>query len=148
VQTSEAPKRTPLVVLRPDKPENDAILLAFGENLRSLRTAAGLSQRRLARRCFLRHDDISGLERGVRSPGLQVLLMLAHAIGVSVGELTEGLPAPTRQVGRAQTLALIAAQPSIGMRELTESLALPEWYVGKRLRCLEASREIVHEQDG
>lgn len=56
------------------------------------------SQAGLAARCFLRHDRVSAFERGCATPTLQELLLLAHALGVSVGELTDGLATPTRTV--------------------------------------------------
>jgi ribosome-binding protein aMBF1 (putative translation factor) len=63
---SASAKQARLAAL-PDKPGKDEILLAFGKSLSSLRAAARLSQDKLARRCFLRHDDIAHFERGVPS---------------------------------------------------------------------------------
>jgi IclR family pca regulon transcriptional regulator len=50
-----ARKQIRLILLDIGRTEKDDILLAFGRNLRSRRTAAGLSQLHLATRCFLRH---------------------------------------------------------------------------------------------
>ncbi len=44
--------QTRQVALGADKPEQAGILLAFGGNLKSLRTEAGFSQEQLAARCF------------------------------------------------------------------------------------------------
>jgi transcriptional regulator with XRE-family HTH domain len=137
------PKQTRLFGLGPDKSERDAMLLPFGEKLRSLRASAGFSQEALARRCFLRGTDISALERGHSSPTLPALLMLREALGVSVGSLTDSLAAPTRQAGRAQTLTLLTAHPSIGMQALAESMEVPLWYVRQLVRYLEANGAIA-----
>jgi transcriptional regulator with XRE-family HTH domain len=137
-----------LVALGPDKPETDGVLLAFGERLKSLRTATGFSLGQLVARCFLRNDHISGLEHGGSASRLTVLLMLAHAIGVSAGEPTSGLAAPTRQAGRAQTLAVIARQPGIGTDALAQSLGLPAWYAAQIVRCLASVGEIASESTG
>jgi hypothetical protein len=66
----------PQIALDIDRPEREALLLAFGENLRSPRTEAGVSQSKVAARCFLRPDHISGLECGIKAPTLMVPLAL------------------------------------------------------------------------
>jgi DNA-binding Xre family transcriptional regulator len=62
-------------------------------------------------RCFTRIDRISAYERGVRAPDLIALLLLGDPLGVSAGDLTEGLVAPLRRTGTAQLLALVTRQP-------------------------------------
>jgi transcriptional regulator with XRE-family HTH domain len=106
-------------------------LIAFGANLRALRGAAGLSQERLAVRCFMRRDQIWASESGKRALDLPDLLVLAQRLGVSVGVLTEGLEAPVRRVGTAQVLGLIARQPEIKDADIAVSLGLPRWYVSE-----------------
>jgi len=145
---SASPKQSRLAALGPDKPEKDEILFAFGTSLRSRRAAARLSQDKLARRCFLRHDEISRLERGGATPSLTVLLMLAHTLGASVAQLTDGLAAPSRTVTTSQTLSLIASRPGISTLALAEGMALPSWYVVELIRCLEATGEIVRQPPG
>jgi transcriptional regulator with XRE-family HTH domain len=134
-----APKQTRLVGLGPDKPERDAMLLPFGEKLRSLRASACLSQEALARRCFLSGRDIGDLERGHSAPSLPTLLMLRDALGVSVGVLTDSLQAPSRRAGRAQVLALLNARPDTGTQALAESIGVPAWYARQLVRYLEAT---------
>ena len=134
-----APKQTRLVGLGPDKPERDAMLLPFGEKLRSLRASAYLSQEALARRCFLSGHDIGDLERGHSAPSLPTLLMLRDALGVSIGVLTDGLQAPSRRAGRAQVLALLNARPDTGIQALAESIGVPVWYARQLVRYLEAT---------
>jgi transcriptional regulator with XRE-family HTH domain len=84
-----------------DEVETESLLRVFGENLRSLRSNAGLSQQTLGDRCFLRHDQISQFERGLAEPSLPVLLILADGLGVSVEKLTERLQAPRRRASSA-----------------------------------------------
>jgi DNA-binding CsgD family transcriptional regulator/transcriptional regulator with XRE-family HTH domain len=131
-----------LVALGVDRTERDGVLLAFGQNLKERRRTAGLSQVKLASRCFLRRDHISAFERGVRAPSLILLLVLADGLGVSAGDLADGLPAPTRRAGKAQALALITSQPGIGTAALAESLRLPSWYVTQIVRHLQATGAI------
>jgi transcriptional regulator with XRE-family HTH domain len=78
---------THLVAVAIDRTERDGVLLAFGQNVKARRVAAGLSK--LASRCFLRRDHVSAFERGVSAPSLIVLRVLADALGVSMGELTD-----------------------------------------------------------
>jgi transcriptional regulator with XRE-family HTH domain len=132
-------KQRRLVVLGPDKPERDAMLVPFGEKLRSLRASAGLSQEAIARRCFLGGHDISDLERGHSAPVLPTLLMLRDALGISVGVLTDGLQAPSRQASRAQVTALLSAHPDSSTKVLGESIGVPAWYVRQLVRYLEAT---------
>lgn len=131
------------VALGPDTPERDGVLLAFGQRLRLCRADAGLSQHALASRCFLRHDHVSRLELGRTEPSLTVLLVLAHATGVTVGELTSELPIPNRQASRAEMRALFAGEPGITTTRLAAATGLPIWYVLQNGRYLRAFEEIV-----
>lgn len=101
-------------VVRPgiDRPERDALRLAFGQNLRSLRTAARISRDALAR-CFVRNDNISRLEHGGPPPRLELVVLLAKTLGVTVGGLTEGLVAPSRAASTERMLALVAEPPKV-----------------------------------
>jgi transcriptional regulator with XRE-family HTH domain len=134
-------RRTRDVAFGPDRPERQAILLAFGANLKACRTGAGISQAVLAHRCFLAHERISSMEHGRTSPTLTVLLLLANTLGVPVAELTRDLSAPTRQASTEKILALVAEQPEITTEKLADLLGVPAWYVtqsGRRLRSLRA----------
>ena len=53
---------------------------AFGRTLREARTRAGLSQERLAFRCGVHPTYISQMERGLKSPTLDVVAALAKAL--------------------------------------------------------------------
>lgn len=137
-ETREARLVTPGI----DRPERDAFRLAFGQNLKSLRTAARISQETLAARCFVRNDSVSRFERGGAPPRLELLLLLAKSLGVTVGELTEGLVAPTRAASLERMLALVAEQPGSVTRTLASSSELPESYVLQDLRYLTSTRQI------
>jgi transcriptional regulator with XRE-family HTH domain len=52
----------------------------FGDHLRELRSARGLTQVDLAERCGSPQARISELERGVRTPSLATILRLALAL--------------------------------------------------------------------
>lgn len=60
---------------------------AFGRRVRALRLAAGLSQERLAQEAGLHRTYVSSLERGLRNVGLDNILRLAAALGVSPAAL-------------------------------------------------------------
>ena len=62
-------------------------LKRFGQRVRELRQAAGLSQEELAERCGLHRTYIGGIERGERNVGVLNLLQLARALKVRPGEL-------------------------------------------------------------
>jgi len=61
--------------------------LAFGQVLRRLRTEQGLTQEELAFRGGLDRTFPSLLERGLRTPTLTVICILAQALQMTPGEL-------------------------------------------------------------
>ena len=61
--------------------------VALGRRIRELREASGLSQEELAERARLHWVYVSGVERGVRSPGLDVIGRIAIGLRVSPSEL-------------------------------------------------------------
>jgi transcriptional regulator with XRE-family HTH domain len=59
-----------------------------GDNVRRLRTAAGLSQAELAERMGVDRAYVSGLEQGARNPTIITLWHTAKALGAKLHELT------------------------------------------------------------
>ena len=59
----------------------------FGEQLRSVRRAKGLSQERLSESAGLHRTFVSLIERGERNVTLQTIEKLAIALGVEMAEL-------------------------------------------------------------
>ena len=81
-------------------------LKRFGERVRQLRVAAGLSQEQLADRSGLHRTYIGGVERGERNVGLLNVYAIAAALREPVESLFgQGLPLPrkaARTVGGAK----------------------------------------------
>jgi len=69
------------------KKRDEAITAAFGQRVRELRTAKGLSQEALALACDLDRTYIGGIERGERNVSLINIQKIAAALGVPVKEL-------------------------------------------------------------
>ena len=67
------------------------LLLRFGERVRELRQATGMSQEAFADHCGLDRTYISGIERGKRNVSLENLKVLAKALNVTLSRLVEGL---------------------------------------------------------
>ena len=65
------------------------LLKTFGRSIRRLRKQRGMSQEALAEACGLSRNYISDIERGVRNPGLLVMVALAKALKVRLRELVE-----------------------------------------------------------
>lgn len=65
----------------------------FGQRLRELRQASGLSQESLANLAGLDRTYISGCERGRRNASIEALHKLSQALGVPASALLE-LPSP------------------------------------------------------
>ncbi|AXG12144.1 helix-turn-helix domain-containing protein [Intrasporangium calvum] len=71
--------------------EDHTALQAFGQRVRSVRGASGLSQESMAHRCGLHRTYYSAIERGERNVSLLNLLKLARGLSVDPGQLVAGL---------------------------------------------------------
>ena len=72
-------------------PKRDKTLQGFGHNVSRLRSHAGLSQDKLAEKADLDRTYLSGIERGIRNPGIRVVIRLARALNVSLDDLCKGV---------------------------------------------------------
>lgn len=63
------------------------IQVLFGAHLKKLRLELGLSQEAFADRCGLDRTYVSGIERGVRNPTLEVINILGTGLGADLKEL-------------------------------------------------------------
>ena len=59
----------------------------FGERVKSLRLASGISQEAFADKCGFARSYMSRVERGLANPSLDAVEVLADALGVKVSEL-------------------------------------------------------------
>ncbi len=69
--------------------DTHAICLAFSWRLRDTRTAARLTQDRLARRSGVHITEISKLERALTDPRLSTVVRLARGLDVPTSTLVE-----------------------------------------------------------
>jgi len=74
-------------------PKHDKALSEFGRNVSRLRGQAGLTQDKLAEKAELDRTYLSGIERGVRNPGIKIVIRVARALDVSVDQLCKGVGA-------------------------------------------------------
>ena len=72
-------------------PKRDSTLAAFGRNVARIRAERGFSQDQLAEKAELDRTYLSGIERGVRNPGIKSVLKLCKALRVTPDELCKGL---------------------------------------------------------
>lgn len=63
----------------------------FGQRVRELRKANGLSQEAFADKCGFARSYMSRIERGVGNPSLDAIEVLAAGLGVPVAELFEAV---------------------------------------------------------
>jgi transcriptional regulator with XRE-family HTH domain len=61
----------------------------LAKNIKRLRDEMSISQEELAYRCGLHRTYLSGVERGIRNPSLDIIEKIAKALNVSVSRLTE-----------------------------------------------------------
>jgi transcriptional regulator with XRE-family HTH domain len=74
-------------------PKRDSVLTALGQSIRRWREARALTQEKLAEKAGLDSTYISGIERGLRNPGIKNVARLAKALGLSTSELCKGVDA-------------------------------------------------------
>lgn len=65
--------------------------IKFGQRVRELRKERGWSQEEFAGRCELDRTYISGIERGVRNPTLEVIGILSRGLKVSIEVIFNGI---------------------------------------------------------
>ncbi|MBA0213829.1 helix-turn-helix domain-containing protein [Pectobacterium brasiliense] len=63
------------------------ITVRFGQRVKTLRLQAGLSQEAFADKCGLDRTYISGIERGVRNPTLEVIGVIADGLEIELKNL-------------------------------------------------------------
>ena len=73
--------------------KRDKILSALGLNVRKHREAREFTQEKLAEKSGLDATYISGIERGLRNPGIKNVAKLAKALGLTTAELCKGVDA-------------------------------------------------------
>ncbi|MFO0821655.1 MAG: helix-turn-helix transcriptional regulator [Gemmataceae bacterium] len=85
-----------MVAILPDEKQDTT---GFGDRLRVLREAAGLTQRELGEKVGIHHANLARLERGDRGPSWKTVLKLAEALGVATDDFRAEPPAkkPTRK---------------------------------------------------
>ena len=74
-------------------PPHDRVLASLGLNVRKIREASHLTQEKLAERSELDPTYISGIERGIRNPGIKNVARIAKALGIKTSKLVEGVEA-------------------------------------------------------
>jgi len=74
-------------------PKRNGILTALGLSVRRRREARELTQEKLAEKAGLDPTYISGIERGLRNPGIKNVARLAKALGLTTAELCKGVDA-------------------------------------------------------
>lgn len=74
-------------------PKRNGILAALGLNVRRARERKELTQEKLAEKAGLDPTYISGIERGLRNPGIKNVARLAKALGLTTAELCKGVDA-------------------------------------------------------
>jgi transcriptional regulator with XRE-family HTH domain len=71
----------------------DSVLLLLGRNLRQEREKKELTQEKLAEIAEIDPTYVSGIERGLRNPGIKNVARLAKALGITTAELCKGVDA-------------------------------------------------------
>ena len=73
--------------------KRDSVLAALGQNVRQTREERQLTQEKLAEFSGLDPTYISGIERGLRNPGIKNVVKIARALGLTTSELCKGVDA-------------------------------------------------------
>lgn len=121
------------ILLVSRRAQNDVLLVQIGARLRELRTAAGLTQARLAELAELQPNSISLMESGGLAPTVTTLSNLARALGVRPMDMLDFhhraamLPDPTDAEERDVLHAFRAMEPAnkVLVRGLMRALVRP-----------------------
>jgi transcriptional regulator with XRE-family HTH domain len=70
---------------------NESVLAALGQNVRRARENKLLTQEKLAEIASLDPTYISGIERGLRNPGIKNVAKIAKALGITTSDLCKGV---------------------------------------------------------
>jgi len=73
--------------------KHDSVLNLLGRNVRQARESKSLTQEKLAELAELDPTYISGIERGLRNPGIKNVAKIAKSLGLSTAELCKGVDA-------------------------------------------------------
>ncbi|HEX5853213.1 MAG TPA: helix-turn-helix domain-containing protein [Solirubrobacteraceae bacterium] len=132
-----------------DAAERAHVMAGFSKNLALSRAKSGLTQRRLAARCFISESHVAALESGESLPSFLVLLGLSRALGVPVEALTDGLAPMTREATRGQLRVLLAKGSGLhSSGQLAEASRLPASYVNTTLHHMRAYGESTMNESG
>lgn len=96
----------------PEDAEIASQIAAFGTRMRAARERAGISQTELSERSGLHRAAVSLMEKGVRAPNLQTLLLVARSLRVRPQDLlgdTGGAPGPSSSSSESVSLGLRAS---------------------------------------
>ena len=66
---------------------SDKIKVLFGQRVKKLRQQAGMSQETVADKCGLDRTYVSGIERGIRNPTLEVIEVIARGLDIELNHL-------------------------------------------------------------
>ncbi len=108
--------------------QHDEIVARFGERLRELRLARGMSQSELAGQADVTTNYISRLEGGGAAAGIDLVARLASALGVPIADLLTTTAAPddlgvTRQRAKKLFDAVVQTEDRAVLLLLTQLLA-------------------------
>lgn len=67
--------------------KSDKIKVLFGQHVKKLRQQTGMSQETFADKCGLDRTYVSGIERGVRNPTLEVIEVIARGLEIELTHL-------------------------------------------------------------
>ncbi|MGV7962834.1 helix-turn-helix transcriptional regulator [Photorhabdus tasmaniensis] len=65
----------------------NAVKSLFGQRVRHLRQSSGMSQEAFADKCGIDRTYISGIERGIRNPTLEIINIIASGLQIELTEL-------------------------------------------------------------
>lgn len=107
---------------------HDEVVARFGQRLRELRLARGMSQAELARQAEVTTNYVSRLEGGGAAPGIDLAARLAMALGVPVADLLPTTPPPddlavTRRQAKKLFDGLLETEDRAVLLLLTQLLA-------------------------
>jgi len=89
----------------------DELLTTIGSRLRGARESLGLSQEAVAARAGLNTSYLSQIERGRKTPSLEVFVRLAASVNLTLAELFTDKEEPSPALGAREVERLLVNVP-------------------------------------
>ena len=118
-------------------PEVESDYVYFGDALRAARTRLGMTQFQLASRAGVALGTVHIIEHGRQNPTFKILLTLANALNLKIGDLLPQTQSETKSQRRIEMLAKLEAE----IEEVRSQLNVTQSHLDRLLSLAQLLRD-------